>query len=384
MEFFFSLLIVLGLLFLFSGYPASCLEECDVIKQRRCRQNLVEQLDKQSSAQSTRELEFQCRKLRQNMNCLVLQVTQCPTPNRSGDLIERAWKYMQDNCDTFGGWWNYECFNLEQMQKCEKIFALRDSAASQVSCREYDRFRHCISDVVKKQCNAEDVLSMGNYLLDSSGDMIWTCPHQSSLSKSPIVDAGFVGVDKHDTLSDQLFSDKHDKSPIALDQHLRPLVVSPLELSLTKKIGLGGKIGAEESHLSRVYSSAALVGDTPYATGCNARATEEMRGCLDRHQYERDQALGARDDEDRLRKECCATWNYRRCLQNAVRIHCYDTREVDIQAASDVIPHDRGFLCRNHWIYTCNSAHSTVHFSAVFVALTFFMTLYTNIILTTI
>ncbi|KFM82391.1 hypothetical protein X975_21207, partial [Stegodyphus mimosarum] len=182
---------------------------------------------------------------------------------------------------------------------------------------------------------------MGNYLLDSAGDMIWTCPHQSGPSKSPIVDEGFVGVLKP------------DKGPIALDQHLPPLAVAPL----VKKDGLSSKIAVEESHLSRVYSSA-LTGEGPYITGCNARATEEMRGCLDRHQYERDQALGAREDEDRLRKECCATWNYRRCLQNAVRIHCYDTREVDIQSAVDVIPHDRGFLCRNHWIYTCNGAPS--------------------------
>ncbi|XP_035219850.1 uncharacterized protein LOC118192943 isoform X2 [Stegodyphus dumicola] len=227
------------------------------------------------------------RKLRENMNCLVLQVTRCPSPNRSGDLILRVWKYMQDNCDAFGGWWNYECFHLEEVKKCEKIFALRDVTASHTSCREYDRFRHCVGDVVKKHCDPEDVLSMGNYLLDSAGDMIWTCPHQSGPSKSPIVDEGFVGVLKP------------DKGSIALDQHLPPLAVAPL----VKKDGLSSKIAVEESHLSRVYSSA-LTGEGPYVTGCNARATEEMRGCLDRHQYERDQALGAREDEDRLRKEC--------------------------------------------------------------------------------
>lgn len=43
------------------------------------------------------------RKLEDNLNCLVLQVTKCPTPNRSGDLINRVWNYMQDNCDAFGG-----------------------------------------------------------------------------------------------------------------------------------------------------------------------------------------------------------------------------------------------------------------------------------------
>ncbi|XP_015923627.1 uncharacterized protein [Parasteatoda tepidariorum] len=306
-------------LLLFTSIPAlfqllvEGVEDCDVGKQRRCRQVLVTELDKQSHA--AKDLELQCRKLEDNLNCMVLQIIKCPTPNKSGELINRAWKFMQDNCDSFGGWWSYDCFHLEDMKKCEKIFALRDAPTSQASCREYDRFRHCTSDVIKKQCDSEDIHSMGNYLLDSAGDMIWTCPPQPDPIKSPMVDKGFVGV-------------------------LPTLAVPAI---------------AEESHLRSVYSSA-LTGESPFVSGCNARATEEMRGCLDRHQYERDQALGARDDEDRLRKECCATWNYRRCLQNAVRIHCYDTREVDVQSAIDVIPHDRGFLCRNHWIYTCSGA----------------------------
>ncbi|GBN08047.1 hypothetical protein AVEN_134288-1 [Araneus ventricosus] len=351
MEAFFILLHFLHLLIFFGSPVANALEECDVAKQRKCRQALVAELEKQtrgSTTDTTKELEQRCRRLEGNLNCLVLQVTRCPTPNRSGDLINRVWKYTQDNCDAFGGWWSYDCFHLEDMKKCEKIFALRDSKASQASCREYDRFRHCIGDVVQKQCDREDILSMGNYLLDSAGEMIWTCPHQSGPQKSPIVDEGFVGVDRKDT--------------VGLDQHLQPLSIVPPPLG-----GAPGKIAVEESHLRSVYS-AALTGESPFLTGCNARATEEMRGCLDRHQYERDQALGARDDEDRLRKECCATWNYRRCLQNAVRIHCYDTREVDIQSAVDVIPHDRGFLCRNHWIYTCNSARLLNEVSALLMA----------------
>ncbi|GFT34711.1 uncharacterized protein NPIL_527611 [Nephila pilipes] len=324
------------LLVLIIGSPlASALEPCDVSKQRRCRQGLVAELEKQSrvavasSSDSSQELEQRCRKLEEDLNCLVLQVTRCPTPNRSGDLINRAWKYTQDNCDGFGGWWSYDCFHSEDMKKCEKIFALRDSKTSTASCREFDRFRHCIGDVVQKQCHRDDILSMGNYLLDSAGDMVWSCPHQSGPLKSPIVDEGYVGVD------------------------VLPPLSPPLSGAASQKPS--NRIAVEESHLRGVYSSA-LTGEGPFVTGCNARATEEMRGCLDRHQYERDQALGARDDEDRLRKECCATWNYRRCLQNAVRIHCYDTREVDIQSAVDVIPHDRGFLCRNHWIYTCSGA----------------------------
>ncbi|GFW73153.1 uncharacterized protein TNCV_832711 [Trichonephila clavipes] len=66
-----------------------------------------------------------------------------------------------------------------------------------------------------------------------------------------------------------------------------------------------------------------------------------------------------------------ATWNYRRCLQNAVRIHCYDTREVDIQSAVDVIPHDRGFLCRNHWIYTCSGAPRLLNGVSTFLLASF-------------
>ncbi|KAG8175408.1 hypothetical protein JTE90_002802 [Oedothorax gibbosus] len=319
---------------LVSPLHVAAIDECEVARQRRCRQNLVAELDKQSRGgpESGHQLEERCRKLEDNLNCLVLQVARCPTPNRSGDLIDRVWNYMQQNCDAFGGWWSYDCFHLEEMKKCEKIFALRDSRASQASCREYDRFRHCTSDVVQKRCSHEDTLSMGNYLLDSAGDLIWRCPHQAAPPASPIVQEGFVGVNaKIDARKGQL------------------------------------GVAAEESYARGVYSSA-ITGEGPFVTGCNARATEEMRGCLDRHQYERDQALGARDDEDRLRKECCATWKYRRCLQNAVRIHCYDTREVDIQSAVDVIPHDKGFLCRNHWIYTCSSAQrALLNNAAIFV-----------------
>lgn len=114
-------------------------------------------------------------------------------------------------------------------------------------CREYDRFRHCIGDVVQKHCDREDILSMGNYLLDSAGEMIWTCPHQSGPQKSPIVDEGFVGVDRKDT--------------IGLDQHLPPLSIVPPPLG-----GVPGKIAVEESHLRSVYSSA-LTGESPFITG---------------------------------------------------------------------------------------------------------------------
>ncbi|GFW73155.1 uncharacterized protein TNCV_832731, partial [Trichonephila clavipes] len=182
-------------------------------------------------------------KLEDDLNCLVLQVTRCPTPNRSGDLINRVWKYMQDNCDGFGGWWSYDCFHLEDMKKCEKIFALRDSKTSTASCREFDRFRHCIGDVVQKQCHQEDVLSMGNYLLDSAGDMVWSCPHQSGPLKSPIVDEGYVGVD------------------------VLPPLSPPLSGAASQEPS--NRIAVEESHLRGVYS-AALTGEGPFVTEeCN-------------------------------------------------------------------------------------------------------------------
>ncbi|GIY73426.1 uncharacterized protein CDAR_493781 [Caerostris darwini] len=338
-----ALLHIVYLLLLIGSALVGGLEECDVAKQRRCRQGLVAELDKQTkgTADTPRQLEQRCRQLEEDLNCVVLQVTRCSTPNRNGDLINRVWNYMQDNCDAFGGWWSYDCFHLEDTKKCEKIFALRDAKTSKASCREFDRFRHCISDVVQKQCQPDDVSSMGNYLLDSAGDMVWTCPPHTGTLRSPIVDAGFVGVDRKDPGVE-----------VEVQHHQPHLSVVP---RAPKSRGPAGGIAVEESYQNRVYSSA-LTGDSPFVTGCNARANEEMRGCLDRHQYERDQALGARDDEDRLRKECCATWNYRRCLQNAVRIHCYDTREIDIQSAIDVIPDNRGFLCRNHWIYTCSAA----------------------------
>ncbi|GIY86949.1 uncharacterized protein CEXT_421701 [Caerostris extrusa] len=104
-----------------------------------------------------------------------------PYPNRNGDLINRVWNYMQDNCDAFGGWWSYDCFHLEDTKKCEKIFALRDAKTSKASCREFDRFRHCISDVVQKRCQPDDVSSMGNYLLDSAGTWCGPAPAHRTL-----------------------------------------------------------------------------------------------------------------------------------------------------------------------------------------------------------
>lgn len=94
---------------------------------------------------------------------------------------------------------------------------------------------------------------MGNYLLDSSGDMIWNCPHQAAPLGSPIVDEGFVGVGKK------------DRGPISLDQHLSPALSIPPRIG-AKKSGLGSKFDAEESYSRGVYSSA-LTGEGPYVTG---------------------------------------------------------------------------------------------------------------------
>lgn len=141
--------------------------------------------------------------------------------------------------------------------------------------REYDRFRHCIGDVVTKQCDEEDESSMGNYLLDSAGEMIWTCPHQAGSQKSPIVDEGFVGVAKPSvnvkkvaTLDPLERLDPLDQHVPPLDQHVPPLDqhVSPLTIA-KKPIGIsGGKIDVEESHLNGVFS-APLTGNSPYVTG---------------------------------------------------------------------------------------------------------------------
>ena len=102
---------------------------------------------------------------------------------------------------------------------------------------------------------------MGNYLLDSAGDMIWTCPHQSGPQKSPIVDEGFVGVVKPSSSVKKVI-------PLdPLEPHVPTLSIDPLS-SITNKAGVSGKIAVEESHLSSVYSSS-LTGNSPYVTGKN-------------------------------------------------------------------------------------------------------------------
>lgn len=264
---------------------------------------VLEELEQRSTGLSSKELELHCRSIRQNVDCLVWQQTQCSPSaegqERSSDVMRRGWKYLQSICDAFGGnhnssWWQSRCFQRDDAKQCEKQYGGSGSTKLRSSCIEYERFRDCVSDVVKRRCEPEDSSYLGSFLLDKAGEMVWRCPGQAQRSQN-----------------------------------------------------IYGS--------SSAYSSA-LSADTSYTSGCNARAAEEIRGCRDRHQYERDQSLGTREIEERERRACCAAWNYRRCFENAIRTHCYDSREVVFPGATGIVGHERDHDCLDYWRYTCSAA----------------------------
>lgn len=278
-------------------------QECGAERQRRCRRVVLEELERRSSGLSSKELELHCRSIRQNVDCLVWQLTQCSLEEareRSSDVILRGWKYLQSICDAFGGWWQSRCFQRDDVKQCDKHYAGGGAGGGatklRTSCIEYERFRDCISDIVKSKCEPEDSGYLGSFLLDKAGEMVWRCPRQTQRSQN------IYG-----------------------------------------------------SRASSAYSSA-LSADTSFVSGCNARASEEIRGCRDRHQYERDQSLGSREPEERERRACCASWNYRRCFENAIRTHCYDSREVVFPGATGLVGHERDNDCLDYWRYTCSAA----------------------------
>lgn len=280
-------------------------EECNSQRMQQCKSAIADALSREDTSSSRRttavisqrqEQMNQCRSILDNMHCFVWQTSNClglEERERNGDYIYKAWKYLSTSCDTIVGWRISNCFQREDVRRCESL--VRETSRNPVpdNCRKYISFKDCVTNIVTAQCNIDDQSTMTMYFLDIGREKAWKCSSADNRDREYF---------------------QHQTQPLAE----------------------GG-------------------GDTQDAV-CLSRSSGSIRECSDRYYRDQDEARRSKDNQDRMHKECCASINFDHCVRDTVRDRCQYVRETVVQTILDQNLVRQEPRCRYYSVYECSGA----------------------------
>ncbi|XP_054721090.1 uncharacterized protein LOC129230695 [Uloborus diversus] len=149
-------------------------QSCDRETMRRCRQDVLRDIESQSG----RDSKQQCKQARENFDCLLWQTSMCldrQQQESNRDAILRAWRFLAAFCEDEGSWYTLACFQREEVKRCEGLMPSKSSSTDSSSCRSFGHFRDCVRSAVQ-QCSSSDRRLLGTYLMEKGQQRAWNCP----------------------------------------------------------------------------------------------------------------------------------------------------------------------------------------------------------------
>ncbi|KFM69458.1 hypothetical protein X975_19386, partial [Stegodyphus mimosarum] len=269
-------------------------QECSDDTLKRCQKNVQEGLSSES-----KDGDDQCRYIRENFDCLLWQISTCLDKTDqvdNGDYLLRSWRYLSTFCESQGSWYTKQCFQRDDIRRCEGLLPARGFSNDDSSCRGFASFRDCVMPIVQTKCSASEQRLLGTYLMVKGQNRAWNCPRTSSYSNP--ASAPLAADTRYNSLSDSSWNNCDEES---------------LRVDLQE---------------------------------CRTHFNDEER-IARRHN----------DSDMRHHKTCCALVKYEECVKKTVQGRCGNRRRYEERSlVTDMKQRYSDYYCNDHTMNECSSA----------------------------
>ncbi|XP_013774359.1 uncharacterized protein LOC106459295 [Limulus polyphemus] len=153
--------------------------KCDGTEATKCQTGLLEKIGKDSRGFPKAVLNEHCRSLRQNMACLIKELTNCinnEIKEETRNILKKARKYVEKECHQSEEWATNQCFQKAQLTSClDDPNLFNRTTLSRDTCGKYVNYRNCVS-LKLQDCLAEAQQLVDVFLFEIVGELIWECP----------------------------------------------------------------------------------------------------------------------------------------------------------------------------------------------------------------
>lgn len=277
-------------------------QECSKDTMRRCKKVVDDELSS-NGRYDRNDVNDQCRTLRENFDCLLWQTSMCL--DKSGqesnrDAILRSWRYLASFCESQGNWYTKQCFQKEEVKRCEALLPSRGYSTDTTSCRSYSSFRECVTTIVQNQCSVSDQRLLGTYLMEKGQQRAWNCPRNY----------------------DSLTRTNPASAPLAAD-------VEPRYTSLP---------------------------ETSYGY-CSDESRYDLQSCREKFYSSQKEGQTYNDNDMRNHKTCCAMVHYEDCVKTTLDDKCGERGRTEARnIVSDMKSRYPYYNCNDHTMNECNGA----------------------------
>ncbi|XP_076316472.1 uncharacterized protein LOC143228911 [Tachypleus tridentatus] len=158
--------------------------KCDGTEASKCQTGILEKIGKDSRYFPKTALHEHCRSLRENMACLIKELSNCTTKKineETRNILMKAKKYVEDKCHESEEWATNQCFQEAQFSSCLVDSGLfNEQTLSRETCGKYVNYRNCVS-LRLQDCLEETQQLLDVFVFDKVGELVWECPRLSQI-----------------------------------------------------------------------------------------------------------------------------------------------------------------------------------------------------------